>query len=88
METLPEDVKVGLCYLYTESFKDLPSKEVSAVLQQKCAYLYLIACLDQPSSMHELILPLLSLVTFETKYPIQEKYYACLYYNLYLSTKT
>jgi hypothetical protein len=42
----------------------------------------LIASLSQTSTLEEVTLPLLLKVDFQCKFQIQEKYYACLFYNL------
>ena len=69
--------------VFSEQLKDLPEKDTSAVLQHKCTLLYLLAHLNQYWPLEETTLPCLLGVSFECKFPIQEKYYACLYLNLW-----
>ena len=63
-------------------------KESSVILQKKCTMLYLLASLCRNDAnlsrqlLEQVTVPLLSKVTFATRFPIQEKYFACLYYSL------
>lgn len=68
-------------------------KESSVLLQKKCNLLYLLALLSQNDAemsrtlLEQVTMPLLQKVTFETRFPIQEKYFACLYYNLLVQVR-
>lgn len=91
---LPTKIKLNLIQLYQdELIFDLRAtnesvKESSQNLQKKCTLLYLLASLCQGDSdsslqlLEEVTIPLLQLVTFATRFPIQEKYFACLYLGL------
>lgn len=65
-----------------DQLRELPSKDTSASLQHKCALMYLIAHIDQPTTLEEMTLPYLLDIGFDCKFQIQEKYYGCLYLNL------
>lgn len=84
-EALPKEVRVYICDLYCRELNEtVTMKETSSILQQRCTLLYLLGNLSaQPVCQHLLTsvtLPMLDeTVSFENRFPIQEKYYACLY---------
>jgi hypothetical protein len=62
-------------------------KESSKVLQEKCRILYVLAHIrktrEESLQIVELLLLKLDDLDFKVKYPIQERYYAMLYYTLW-----
>ena len=78
---LPLQCRTTLDLLWQEEL-GLVIQKTSAGLQQQCTLLYLIAYLDVPHSFTDSIVPLICEITFEAKFMIHEKYYACLYLNV------
>ena len=62
-------------------------KESSKVLQEKCRILYVLGHIrktrEESLQLVELLLLKLDDLDFKVKYPIQERYYAMLYYTLW-----
>lgn len=95
---LPIDIKEQLISLYLDELTfDLSAlddqRDSSITLQKKCTLLYLLALLGRSDAhlsrqlLEQLTVPLLQKVTFASRFPIQEKYFACLYFNLLLQVK-
>lgn len=88
-EDLPTEVKQSLTWLFLDELDELSEARDSSVsLQKKCTLLYLLACLSKNDAeisrqlLEQVTVPLLAKVTFATRFPIQEKYFACLYLGL------
>ena len=76
--------------MYEDELNDLmDARDSSLILQKKCALLFLLTHLTVDDVdfclylLQQVTISMLEKVNFETRFPIQEKYFACLY-NLLL----
>ena len=88
---MPLGLRHDLVMLYSDELEEanMVTKETSQSLQLKCTLLYLLGLLSVPdeglshSLMKTITLPLMQSLSFQSRFPIHEKYHSVLYLCLY-----